>query len=245
VPSLETIKEEAKLGLDHNNLDKVISIHEALASPTSDTVKKYVDGHVTKDEVVPVPTVITKDSGTLEPTVAPRDGQLITQTDAAAFLYEKRSHLNQWFAATLSELKLDVALKETVSVRTTESALLGFRRLMQWKIGLGDLAALPVIGESGVILTVLSATDLRSITKLTLSTLLLPVLDYLVLTHGAIRAPVVCRSTDTLEHAMKKILDARVHRAFLVDAGMHVVGVVSLTDILKLFSSHLLRTTRF
>lgn len=99
----------------------------------------------------------------------------------------------------------------------------------------GDLVALPVVGDSGIVLSALSASDLRSITKLTLSvcvgvllclcvclcsrshishthtqTLLLPVLEYLTLTHGGLRSAVTCRPGDTLGDALKKILQGKV-----------------------------------
>ena len=61
--------------------------------------------------------------------------------------------------------------------------------------------------------------------------------------HHTLKDPVTCHASNKLKEVLKKIVDERVHRVFVVDkVTKRLKGVVSLTDIIftlaKAFTDH-------
>mmetsp|Transcript_19315 Transcript_19315/g.27201 ORF Transcript_19315/g.27201 Transcript_19315/m.27201 type:complete len:182 (+) Transcript_19315:382-927(+) len=148
---------------------------------------------------------------------------------------------------TLEELGMVVGAKNMACLRTKDTALTGFRKLLsqQWtrmqitrspKGGSWDLSALPILDERDRVIGTFSQSDMRGIRAHHLKELLLPVMEYRKL-MGAARAQVVVEPTTTLAVAIEKIVGNDVHRAWIVDDGC-LVGVVSMTDVISRFSPY-------
>ncbi|KAJ3091473.1 hypothetical protein HK102_000419 [Quaeritorhiza haematococci] len=131
---------------------------------------------------------------------------------------------------SIKELGLVGPTKKVVTMAATESALDGIRRMKTNKI-----LALPIVDSEGKILSTLSASDLRGITVEKLVQLCLPVVDYLKTSnnHG-VPDPITCIADDTIQEVLDKINKCKVHRVWVVDADKKTVGVVSLSDIIRI-----------
>jgi CBS domain-containing protein len=97
-----------------------------------------------------------------------------------------------------------------------------------------DVTGLAVTDKSGKIVGNLSAHDLIGITSKNLSLLSLSVDNFLAFEGKPIKPAITVKITDNLEIAFLKITAYRIHRVYIVDENQMPVGVVSLTDLLKL-----------
>uniref|UniRef100_A0A7S4DLU4 CBS domain-containing protein n=2 Tax=Lotharella globosa TaxID=91324 RepID=A0A7S4DLU4_9EUKA len=100
-----------------------------------------------------------------------------------------------------------------------------------------DLSALPILDSKSHVIGTISQSDLRGIKTENLHELLLPVFTFCEKRAGKkISVQVTVTPETTLGEAICKVVDARVHRAWIVDGG-RLAGVLSLTDILSRFST--------
>lgn len=164
---------------------------------------------------------------------------VISQSDAVKFIYSKldqEKNVGKLIEKPLSALGTLYNVR-VLAVKTTESALCGFRRLLQWKSFRDwNLAALPVVDEQGHVVANLSETDLRGTDEGKLLDVLLPVMDYLTLIHGKPRKPITATKDTKFSVAIKKLIDENVHRLWIVDKKNNPVGVLSLSDVIAKFT---------
>jgi 5'-AMP-activated protein kinase regulatory gamma subunit len=94
-----------------------------------------------------------------------------------------------------------------------------------------QISAVPIVNSSGVVINVYSRTDVMYITK---SFDLDQTVEEALKTRPKI--PVyTCVKTETLENVLKDLSKSRIHRLVIVDSEKRVIGVVSVSDILKFF----------
>jgi CBS-domain-containing membrane protein len=110
-----------------------------------------------------------------------------------------------------------------------------------------SISAVPVVDDYGRLLANFSLSNLKGLKRETFSELLLPIADYLQLqriketesfvtvdTNKALR-PQTCKATDSFESTVYKIVSTRVHRLWVVDDQMKVIGVISVGDLFPPF----------
>eukprot|EP00472_Partenskyella_glossopodia_P011352 CAMPEP_0197522688 /NCGR_PEP_ID=MMETSP1318-20131121/7786_1 /TAXON_ID=552666 /ORGANISM="Partenskyella glossopodia, Strain RCC365" /LENGTH=248 /DNA_ID=CAMNT_0043075139 /DNA_START=256 /DNA_END=1002 /DNA_ORIENTATION=- len=139
--------------------------------------------------------------------------------------------------ATLGHIKQG---RSVVSVKLSETALTGFRRLLNWRSFKDwNLASLPIIDDkNGSVVGNLSESDLRGMTKDLLGTLTLPVGEYLEKLHGKkMRQAVTVTADTTFSAALDKVVKEKVHRAWIVDAKGNPIGTFSLSDVISQFTN--------
>ncbi|KAJ3112143.1 hypothetical protein HDU96_004911 [Phlyctochytrium bullatum] len=112
-------------------------------------------------------------------------------------------------------------------VAESEAAIDGYARMAAKKV-----PALPVVDEKGVVVDTLSASDLRGMSAATLTNVQLPVREFVKLSPTHRNSTVSLAETDTLATALKTLVDANVHRAWILDAQGKPIGVVSQSDII-------------
>lgn len=100
-----------------------------------------------------------------------------------------------------------------------------------------NISAVPVVDDRGVALGVYANSDIVDIARRrAFDDLDRPVSDIL-LRRSAQRVIHSCRPHDTLQHVLQRFHESKVHRLLAVDDQERVVGIVSLSDILKAFLS--------
>jgi CBS-domain-containing membrane protein len=104
-----------------------------------------------------------------------------------------------------------------------------------------NVSAIPVISSDGKLIGELSAAALRGLPPTKIPTALdIPVLDFVQQT-GARPTPAFCTPNTSINQVIQEIASSQLHRVWIIntEADKKCVGVVSLTDMMRLFSKHL------
>jgi len=160
----------------------------------------------------------------------------LSQADVVNYLFEK---IPQVFDVQLSQVKELCGQQEdqqlVTSICVHQPALEGFLKMFD-----NEMTAIAVIEDAGSkIVANLSASDLRGLTVDRLKLVKLPVLEFLKQISGDGKVPgvVCCTLEETLKDAISKMIQQRLHQVWIVDDSGKSIGVVSLTQIIKLFFS--------
>jgi 5'-AMP-activated protein kinase regulatory gamma subunit len=106
-----------------------------------------------------------------------------------------------------------------------------------------NISAVPVVDERGVALGVYANSDIVDIARRrTFSDLDRPVSDIL-LRRSTQRIIHSCHPKDALQQVLQRFSETKVHRLIATDAQGRVLGIVSLSDILKAFLLPLVAAT--
>eukprot|EP00467_Chlorarachnion_reptans_P023567 CAMPEP_0114486134 /NCGR_PEP_ID=MMETSP0109-20121206/56_1 /TAXON_ID=29199 /ORGANISM="Chlorarachnion reptans, Strain CCCM449" /LENGTH=340 /DNA_ID=CAMNT_0001662283 /DNA_START=245 /DNA_END=1267 /DNA_ORIENTATION=+ len=166
----------------------------------------------------------------------------VSQWDLAKFIQTKIEKIQD--KGMLDELKkplssLGVKTGQVFAVKNTETALAGFRRLLQWQSFRDwNLAALPIVdSKTGKILGNLSESDLRGMNEDRLLDLLFLAPMYLKTLYGEMRKPITITLDCSFKDALTKLIDSKVHRVWIVDKDEKPIGVFSLSDVVSQFST--------
>jgi len=157
--------------------------------------------------------------------------RLVTQTDIVKFLYEHRFELGPKVNMSLEELGIN--LKPVITVNRSDQAIEGFRRVHD-----ADVGAVAVVGTTThALYSTLSASDLRGMTSDNINDVFLTVEAFLRKQHhGSIIEPVTVRKDAELADIMRLIVEKRIHRVWVSNDQGFPEGVVSLSDIIGVFS---------
>jgi len=163
-------------------------------------------------------------------------GFVVSQSDVVRYLYHHDKDLSKDADQTIEEhgfLKSDapsIGPKKLISIESSKSALEGFQLLF-----VNRTNAVAVVDSEGKLVGNLSASDLRGVKATEVEQLLsTPVLDFLkTQSHTAL---VVCKPSSTLRQVIHMLVEQRVHRLWVVDDNHHMVGLVTLTDIVCKFA---------
>jgi len=158
--------------------------------------------------------------------------RILSQSDVVRFLVKNSEKLGTNFLrATVSSLGL-VAGSIDSKIFAVEPLFNGF----QWLYLTPNPSALAVIDEYGKLMGTLSVSDVRGVPLNNIQdTLQMSVRDFLTQTNQ--KEQVTCVPDSTLSEVMKSLVDNQVHRVWVVDQGGKPIGVVTLTDIIRLFLS--------
>ncbi|ERN17961.1 SNF1-related protein kinase regulatory subunit gamma-like PV42a [Amborella trichopoda] len=172
--------------------------------------------------------------------------RMLSQMDVLSFLREHDSELEKITSLSVGELG---AIQENVFAVPKHMAV---REVLRWMRS-SSLSAVPVIedpvedhkvimGKGKKLVETFSATDLRGCPSSSLKTWLsLPVIDFMnKVSIGTRTEPVktprpliTCGMGSSLGEVMGKAVDHHVHRVWVVDDNGLLLGLVTLTDILR------------
>jgi len=165
----------------------------------------------------------------------------VSQTDVLRYLkvqsYSRNSKIHEIFLNSLSSLKLGQASsdKKLFTLHEKTSAISGFRQMLERN----ELSALPVVNEEGKLVETLSASDFRHISLDNIKDSLHSTGAFLAKRRGQFKQVLVTAvANEPLYSAVDKLLLTGVHRVWVVNGAGKPTGVVSLTDIIKTFSSY-------
>ena len=165
---------------------------------------------------------------------------IVSQSDVASFIRASARGETKLTKEVVDPL-LDIPASDIgdgvellMAINELQSALHGFRTIY-----MENLQAVPVIDDKGIIVANLSAADMRGLTLENCKTITKPVYEFLEgipRKEQELKADQLCTIDleSNLEFALDRILKNRIHRLWIVDDEV-LKGVVSLTDILRLF----------
>ena len=163
--------------------------------------------------------------------------RMITQSDLVNFLFTHRSKLNAKQQALMGT-RLDncglanpAGSRAVVTIKEDVSAAAAFRLLKNEKV-----SAVAVVNQNGEIVGNISASNIRGTDpRLVIEALRLPVIKFLEAT-GRRFHPVTTTAIDSLESVVQKVVSARIHRVWVVNSAQEPIGVVALSDILRVIT---------
>jgi len=97
------------------------------------------------------------------------------------------------------------------------------------------VSAVPVLSVDGKLVGNFSASDLRGIGSEDYPNLLRPIKEYLSQHNFKSLFPITCSASETLENVLCKMVATKVHRVWVVDSEKRLLGVVSITDVMRAF----------
>ncbi|KAJ3387487.1 hypothetical protein HDU84_000737 [Entophlyctis sp. JEL0112] len=154
---------------------------------------------------------------------------VLTQSDIISFIHKQIAQSSDQisvFSKSLKELGLVTRRVKTMTVN--ETAIDGFNRMAAHKI-----LALPVVDEAGLVVSTLSASDLRGLSKDTLEFVHLKVQEFLDKMQGSSGKDTwSVTATDTLQDAVNLLVERNAHRLWALDEMLRPVGVVSQSDVI-------------
>jgi CBS domain-containing protein len=159
---------------------------------------------------------------------------ILSQTDVVKFLFES-GLFDDMFSKLLCDFpSLFLYTSKVTTISADSPAIEGFKQLGRNKFG-----AVAVMDSNGKLLGNLSASDLRGVAvDFLVKTILRPARNFLQLVQGVDVAPVTTKLDETLGSAVRKMLEHRVHRVWVVDDQGCLDTVVSLTDVCRVFAEY-------
>jgi len=170
---------------------------------------------------------------------------VISQTDLLSILAQCITVLDQT-SRTKTVAELELGEKELITVHkdtSVISVLMRMNRALKRPV-----SAVPVVDDTGRLIANFSASNLRELQKSNFDSILLPVLPYLERIrheerqrfHTTIQSmkslhPMTCTLESTFQSVVFNLVTNRVHRLWLVDKEGKPVGVISMSDIFKVF----------
>jgi len=128
----------------------------------------------------------------------------------------------------MSLKELDVMIWGVISVPENCPLLDAFKIIIQ-----SDVTAVPVVDAAGSLIGTLSASDFKNISEDSMPELLQPVGKFI--SHSHLK-PVCCSADAVFSDVLDDLMKNLVHRMFVVDDDMKPIGVLSLTDIMRILS---------
>jgi len=152
---------------------------------------------------------------------------ILSQMDVIHFLAAsilEDPELSDMASKTVSQLSLVPG--QVVSIVDTCNLHSAFDLLIANKI-----SGLAVVNTHGQLVGNISASDFKGFTESTVLQL-----DEQVGKFVQYQMPITCKRTDTLYELLLQFSSAMVHRVYIVDDSFVPVGIVSLTDIMKIIT---------
>eukprot|EP01129_Flabellula_baltica_P008946 TRINITY_DN3589_c0_g1_i2.p1 TRINITY_DN3589_c0_g1~~TRINITY_DN3589_c0_g1_i2.p1 ORF type:complete len:306 (-),score=56.74 TRINITY_DN3589_c0_g1_i2:8-925(-) len=162
--------------------------------------------------------------------VSNADGDIVnvfSQTDLIVFLTQCRDFIST-LSVPISEFP-DLVGKEVVCINKETTLLNALLSCYENKV-----TSVAIVDDSGKIIGNLSASDLIGITDENISLLQLSVKHYLIYEGKVMKPPIIVSYSDLLELVYLKLSVYEIHRVYVVDDEGSPVGVLSLTDLIRL-----------
>jgi len=151
----------------------------------------------------------------------------ISQSDIISFLNKNQHKLDTMMKKSLKELDLEEG--GVVSVLDTEPIIKAFSAIVETQF-----TGLAVIDAQGRLVGNVSASDLKGLRLENFNRLNVPIKDFLAISK---RQPICIKRGATMLDAIAKLSENKVHRIFVVDDNNKVLNVISLTSVMKAFST--------
>jgi len=160
---------------------------------------------------------------------------LLSQMDLIQF-FQYNNHLIGSNILDLNISKIVQRNERIVNISYKSTAAEAFLKLAANK----HITALPIVDDNEELVAEISAKDLRGLNRQRWDDLMKPVMMFLKTSHGDLYSPLTCHDQFTLSQLMTAFVLRKTHRLWWIDnLSGELKGVITLTDILHTFASHL------
>jgi len=151
---------------------------------------------------------------------------VISQTDIIKFLTER----GVWIGSKLEKPITEVGLEPlgVCSVRD-ENNVVDVLRFMKTR----SVGGVAIVDRDNRLIANFSASDLVGLNESNFPLVALNVKEFLTRMYGYPKAPIFCKTTDTVETIMLKLTVHKVHRIYVVNNHMQPTGIITLTDLMQ------------
>jgi len=165
--------------------------------------------------------------------------QILTQSDVISFCTNNLSRLkDEKLDMSIQGLSLVNPLDEgrVIKITCKDSAFKGFVEMAKESV-----PAVAVVDEQGNLVTNLSSSDLRGISTDSLSIVNLPVLEFLKKIQKTDNPfhPITAKTNNNLRDLMPLVSISKVHRVWIVNSAMKPIGIITLTDMIRILVDYL------
>jgi len=164
---------------------------------------------------------------------------LITQSDIAEFLIENGIYFPTLMNKNVTQLNLG-SMENVVKVSRTASTIECLHIMHDRQV-----SCVAIVDMEDHLIENFSRSDIREISEQSFRYLALPAIEYLNSIHFKKvdqhtlplipLPPVACNEGTSLEAALLRMSRKRVHRIYLIASDRRIRGLITFTDILKLF----------
>jgi len=160
---------------------------------------------------------------------------IVSQSDVIRYVHSKISEGGELYHAVQKNLnELGLASTSVFSVNTGVTVLEALKVLDEKRV-----SALAVVDPvTGRLVGNFSASDLKGLYQEQFPSLLLSVREYLEKHSPGSLKPFVIRPESTLKVVLDEIVENKVHRLWIIDNEFRPQGIVSQTDVVKLFTQY-------
>jgi len=151
-----------------------------------------------------------------------------TQSQILKLLHRNIQVFHTSSKKTIGDLKL--GYREVQKVHDTQIAVEAFKTIIDNKV-----SGLAVVDLKGDIIGSISDAALLRITSDSLNKLWFSIHEFLDLDHSS--GPVCVDPSTTIEELVKKIVERKIHRVYIVNEKNTILGVISLIDIIEFFAN--------
>jgi len=152
---------------------------------------------------------------------------VVTQSQILKLIHKNLPIFKTAIHKTIGELNLGI--RKVEKVLDSQIVVDAFKIIIDKKV-----SGIAVVDAQGNLIGDVTATDLQRIKSDSLHKFWLSVNEYLDLSHSTGPACVV--ATTTVEELVKKIIESKLHRVYIVNDKKEPIGVISLIDIIEYFS---------
>jgi len=158
---------------------------------------------------------------------------MLSQSDILKFVCSEIENLGKLAKLTLEQLQFQIGVRFVVKV-TTDSPVIKALELMDS----AHVTAVAVVdsNDSNNLVANLSASDIKGLQTNLFSTLTLPIYQYFALNSGMFKPVMTCKLSSTIETIVLKLIMFRMHRLWVIDDKDTPIGVITLTDVMKLLA---------
>jgi len=161
----------------------------------------------------------------------PERCKILSQVDVVSFLLGKFDSLPEPVKVPIDKLGLVSEGKifhKLVAMSHKNSAVEGFRKIYRQGV-----TAIAIVDDNDKLVGTLSSSDVRGLKLDQLPNVLEPVLEFLRKQYPHPRISVTVTAQAGLKEVMEKFLAGKVHRVWVIDSTNRPIGVVTMTDVLK------------
>jgi 5'-AMP-activated protein kinase regulatory gamma subunit len=171
---------------------------------------------------------------------------LITQSSVVEYLYKHRSEVGNSKLQLKAENWVHLDEVKVQLINMNEFVINAFKKIWERRV-----SGLAVVNDGGELVTNISASDLKRTHPTPIGPLIHELYQPIKQFHWirtTVREkvlwgdkprhdPIFIQKTDTLEDAIKQVMEHHIHRVYVVNENKHPVGVVSLSDILTQYKA--------
>eukprot|EP01118_Nematostelium_gracile_P012311 TRINITY_DN4481_c0_g1_i1.p1 TRINITY_DN4481_c0_g1~~TRINITY_DN4481_c0_g1_i1.p1 ORF type:complete len:345 (-),score=84.44 TRINITY_DN4481_c0_g1_i1:3-1037(-) len=160
--------------------------------------------------------------------------KICSQTDIIDFItkHSNEPRFALWDEQLARPLKQFNFEPKFLTITPETRALDGFLKMLD-----GETNAVGVLDRDGVLISTLTASDLRGIDSENLKDLVLPVTEFLEKRIPyTIQNSITCKNDETLGDTMRKLLEGKKHECWIVDNQGRPIQLITMQKIVTIFA---------